>query len=62
MLRRRLGLALGILVVALMIAAKPKSGEIRLSLDLPRAGEAAQAEAAIEMGAFAVSILVNAAR
>jgi hypothetical protein len=60
--RRRLGLALAILAFGALIAVKPKTGEIRLSLDLPRSGEMARAEAALEVGTFAVSILVNAAR
>lgn len=60
--RRRLGLSLAILAIAALIAVKPNTGALRLSLDLPRAGDTAHAEAALEVGTFAVSILVNAAR
>jgi hypothetical protein len=60
--RRRLGLALAILAFGTLIAVKPKTGEIRLSLDLPETGDAARAEAALEVGTFAISVLVNAAR
>lgn len=59
--RRRIGLAIVLVACAALIAVKPGTGEIRLSLDLPGAGNASRAEAALEVGAIAVSLLIRTA-
>lgn len=61
MQRRRLGLGLALFAFAVLIAVKPPIGQLRLSLDTDPESGPARAEAAIEVGTIAVSILFRQA-
>ncbi|HTG39523.1 hypothetical protein [Sphingomonas sp.] len=61
MYRRRLGLSIALLAFVVLIAVKPQTGTIRLSLDTPRDERPVAVEAGIELGRFAISILVREA-
>ncbi|WP_294265556.1 hypothetical protein [uncultured Sphingomonas sp.] len=61
MQRRRLALGLSVLAFAILIAVKPPIGQLRLSLDTDPETGPARAEAAIEIGTIAVSILFRQA-
>jgi hypothetical protein len=61
MQRRRLGLAIALLAFAVLIAVKPPLGQIRLSLDTDPAHGPAKVEAALEIGAIAVTLLFRQA-
>lgn len=60
MQRRRLGLALAILALAVLIAIKPNTGEIRLSLAMSDSAPT-RMEAALKLGTVAISVLIDGA-
>lgn len=59
--RRRLGLAAALLAFVVLVAVKPKTGELRLSLDTAAPAQAPVVEAALDLGLVAVTILVRQA-
>ncbi|PCD03684.1 hypothetical protein COC42_04845 [Sphingomonas spermidinifaciens] len=61
MQRRRLGLCLAIIAFAALVAIKPPVGYLRLSFDTATESGAPQVEAAVEIGAVAVTILFQQA-
>lgn len=60
MQRRRLGLAIAILALAILVAIKPKTGELRLSLAMSDSAPT-RLEAALKLGTVAVSVLIDGA-
>lgn len=59
--RRRLGLSFALLGFMVLVAIKPPMGQLRLSLDAPTDGSPLKVEAGLDLGAFALSVLVHEA-
>ncbi|TKD53007.1 hypothetical protein [Sphingomonas baiyangensis] len=62
MLQRRIALLAAIAACAVLIALKPPTGQIRLALDTGNESAPALFEAAVEVGAVGVSVVVDASR
>jgi hypothetical protein len=61
MQRRRLGLIAALLVCAALIAVKPASNELRLTVTMPQASDVTRVEAAVTVGGIALSVLIEQA-
>lgn len=62
MQRRRIGLGIALLAFAALVAAKPDTSAIRLTLDTPSANAPVRVEAALEVGMLAITVLVTKSR
>jgi hypothetical protein len=60
--RRRIGFGIAVLAFAVMIAMKPDTGTLRLSVNTPGVSAPMKVEAAVEVGIVAISILVTKSR